>query len=324
MASAPLSSQNETPHLKWTLGEILNWTTARFKHLDYETPLLDAQLLLLTALGWEDRIQLYLQSDRPLTGSERDAIRALVKRRLSGEPVAHITGVKYWHNLKLKISNYVLIPRPETETLLDIILQDIQEQKQKPRFILDLCTGSGCLAVALGKEFPDARVVGVDISPEAVAIATENATINGTSNVFFMCANALSQATYSFLLNQNGAADVITANPPYVGDNEWNQLSPDVRTFEPELALKGGATGTEFTAELLEKIFCAEILRTSGGLLACEVGEGHPVALSLPHKLGEMKLNNKITSSSKIRTSNEFYSLPDLEGRQRFLMLRTL
>jgi release factor glutamine methyltransferase len=145
----------------WTVRDVLNWTAQRFSALELPTPLLDAQLLIGSVLSLS-KVQIYTQLDRPLIETERSQLRELVRRRLSGEPVAYLLNQKDWHDLDLFVDKRVLVPRPETETLLDLILAVCRHESWQPQRILDLCTGSGCLAIALAKAYPQAKVVAVD------------------------------------------------------------------------------------------------------------------------------------------------------------------
>ena len=166
-----------TPQKKiWTVKEILTWISAKFQSEKIQTPLLDAQLLLCHVLKYKGRVDLYINSEKILKQSELVSLREFVKRRLLHEPVAYIINQKYWYNLDLYIDSNVLIPRPETESLLDFIIETLSSRSRddtgiEANIIFDFCTGSGCLAIALGKLFPTSKVYAFDISPQALEVA---------------------------------------------------------------------------------------------------------------------------------------------------------
>lgn len=310
----------------WTVRDVLNWTSQKFAGLELPTPLLDAQLLIGSVLSLS-KVQIYTQLDRPLIPSERAKLRELVRRRLTGEPVAYLLNQKSWHDLDLFVDKRVLVPRPETETLLDVVLAICRHSLQKPTRILDLCTGSGCLAIALGKAFPDAHVDAVDISPEALEIAQINAIRNEVRNVEFHLGDATS---IDFLegFNNRGKFDVVVSNPPYVSEAEWLECDPSVREFEPKIALVGGEKGWDFPSQLITTLANSGML-AQAQLVGLELGVSHPseLAKSLLPDVSSMLGEQSWSEFSCQRPAWEFpvghwFAVRDYSQRSRFLFLR--
>ncbi len=248
----------------WTVLRILEWTSDYFRQQGIESSRLDAELLLAETLDL-DRVGLYLHYDRPLDRNELTAYRALVKRRAGREPVAYILGrVEFW-SLPFRVTPDVLIPRPDTEVLIEEALQHIEGECR----ILDIGLGSGAIAIALAHEKKDAAVAGIDISPQAVAIAGENARRNGVADrVDFSLGNL---EDFS-----GGPYDLIVSNPPYIPHADLQNLMPDVRDYEPAAALDGGTDGFEAYRAILGQ---APGELAKGGRLLVEVGLGQADAV---------------------------------------------
>jgi release factor glutamine methyltransferase len=214
-----------------TVGEVLRRSAEYLSEREVETPRLDAELLLAKALG-RTRLELYLEHDRPLVESELVACRELVARRGRREPAAYILGEWGFRRLTLGVDSRALVPRPETEVVVERCLALLAETSE-PR-VLDVGTGSGAIALALADELPDARVTALDCSPEALALASENARRTGLADrVRFVEGNfrdGLGSATY----------DLVVSNPPYVGEDEYAGLQAEIREWEPRGALVGG------------------------------------------------------------------------------------
>lgn len=230
----------------WTVKRILEWTTSHLEKHGSDSPRLDAEILLAHARSCE-RIELYTRFDEPLSDDERSAMRELVSRRAKREPVAYLVGYREFYSLKFQVSPDVLIPRPDTETLVMEALERGHTIRQ-PR-VLDLCTGSGCIAVAFAANHLGASLVASDISPAALAIARENAEQHGVADrIEFRegdMLNALDAAGEKF--------DLILSNPPYVCDHEAKTLDPDITNYEPHQALFAGEDGLNLIRPLIKE-----------------------------------------------------------------------
>jgi release factor glutamine methyltransferase len=241
---------------------VLAWATDDFKRRGNKSARLDAELLLSEALGF-DRIKLIVEAERPLADEELGRYRDLIKRRRASEPIAYILGRREFFALPMLVDRRVLIPRPDTEILVETALQGTRERHLYGR-MLDLCTGSGCVAIAFAKERPTWRVTAVDLSPDAASVARENVQRAGVVHNVAVLEGDLFAA-----LPEGARFELITANPPYIPSAEIAELDADVRDFEPRLALDGGVDGLHVTRRLV-----SEALRylSPGGLLALEGG----------------------------------------------------
>ena len=251
----------------WTIGSMLKWSEQYFGSHGAETPRLDAEVLLSHLLG-EKRIYLYVHFDQPLTADELAKYKELVKRRTSGEPVAYICGEKEFMGLAFKVTPSVLVPQPDTETLVEAAIERLRG-KNSPR-IADICTGSGAIAIALAHYLPESSIVATDISADAVSIAKENAETLGLSErVQFFEGDLLAPLT-------GETFDAIVSNPPYIPDADIESLPREVRA-EPRLALDGGADGLDFYRRLLGE---SATLLNDGGFLAVECGDTQAGAIA--------------------------------------------
>lgn len=246
---------------QWTIGSILNWTKQYFSDKGVEAPRLDAEVLLCHVLKL-DRLHLYVQFDQPLKQDELAAFRELVKQRAQRVPVAYILGHKEFMGMEFKVTPATLIPRPDTEILVEAVLARLPVDS-KPA-ILDLGTGSGAIIISLLAKLPTGRGVGVDISRPALAVAGENAQTLGVAERLQLKAGNL------FVPVAGQQFDVIVSNPPYIPDGTVATLAPEVQR-EPRQALAGGQDGLDFYREIISQ--GARFLRT-GGLLAFEIGIG--------------------------------------------------
>jgi release factor glutamine methyltransferase len=249
----------------WTIGRLLTWTTDFLRDKGADSPQLDAQVLLSHAKGCT-RIQLYTIFDEVAPDALREKFRALVKERAAGKPVAYLVGQREFFSLPFDVTPDVLIPRPETETLVVRALDLAKERgaASGELKIADVGTGSGILAVTLAKRLPKAHVMAIDVSPKALAVAQRNAEKHAVvEQVTFLEGDVLAgtPATPTF--------DLIVSNPPYVLSSEMAMLPDDVKKFEPALALDGGEQGTTVIERLLPH--AAERLRP-GGWLLIEIG----------------------------------------------------
>jgi release factor glutamine methyltransferase len=254
------------PEREWSVAEIIQVTTDYLAKRDPSCPRLEAELLLSEVLKL-NRINLYVNFERILTEAEVKAYRELIKRRGAHEPVAYILGHKDFYNLSLKVTCATLIPRPETEHLVDEALRLIKELGSDNPRAADIGCGSGAIALALLSNHPSLRVSAVDISSEALAVFEENArTLKLTERLAYFCGD-LALPLINSLQNspENEKFDFICANLPYIPDSQMATLPPDVGLFEPHLALKGGQTGTDLIKKLLPQ--AKDILKPGGYVL---------------------------------------------------------
>ena len=259
--TAPSQPEPADAAAAWTVGRLLAWTTDWLASRGSESPRLDAEVLLAHVRGCP-RIALYTAFDTPVADAERSRFRELVKRRGEGEPVAYLVGSKEFFSLPFAVNKGVLVPRPETEGLVVRTL-DLCKALTAPR-IIDVGTGSGAIAVTLAKHLPHAVVVATDISPEALAVARDNAARHGVAErIRFVECDLMAAAEAA------GPWNVIVSNPPYVREDEFESLPRDVRLHEPRTALVSGPTGVEVVARLAAA--AAESL-APGGWLLVEIG----------------------------------------------------
>lgn len=244
---------------QWTVGSILKWTGQYFCEKGVESPRLDAEVLLSHILG-KDRLYLYVHFDRPLDEQELTEYRKLVKLRAQRTPVAYIIGHKEFMGLSFAVTPDVLIPRPDTEVLVEAALERLRE-KDKPH-ILDIGTGSGAIIISLLANLPQARGVGIDVSSPALAVTGQNAVTHQVSDRLQLLAGDV----FGPLSGQR--FDAIVSNPPYIPDKDIAGLAPEVHR-EPYGALAGGQDGLNFYRRMISE---APGYVNSGGFVAFEVG----------------------------------------------------
>ena len=235
----------------WTVRRLLEWTPGFFGKKGVDSPRLSAELLLSHVLA-VPRIKLYTDYEKPVLEPALSTYRDLVKRAADHEPIAYLTGRAHFFNLELHVTRDVLIPRPDTETLVENVLQTVRHQPglESPR-ILDLCTGSGCVALAIAKNLKAVQVVAIDLSPAAAAIARQNVdalklddrvTVE-TGDLFEPISRLVDARPFH----------MIVANPPYIRSADVADLDRSVRAFEPKLALDGGPDGLAIHRRILAK-----------------------------------------------------------------------
>jgi len=280
-----------------TILEVINKTTRYFEKQEVENPRLTIELLLAHLLK-KKRLQLYLEFERELDETTLAALREMVKRRVAGEPVQYITGETEFCGLRLMVDRRVLIPRPETELLVETVLgrmkdegggrkgesgeriaeggERVAERPQAgtpapPRTIVDVGTGSGCIAIALAKKLPEAEIFGLDASREALEVARGNAALNKVEkNIRFLESDLLG------VLSDSSHVDVVVSNPPYIADGEIAKLPKEVRDFEPVYALQAGEDGLKVIRRL---VTMAKRVLSPSGFMALEIGVGQRLAV---------------------------------------------
>lgn len=250
----------------WTVRRILEWTTGYLKEHGSDTPRLDAEVLLAHARGCS-RIQLYTSFDQVLDEATRGKMRELVKRRANAEPVAYLVGYREFFSSKFKVTPDVFIPRPETETL---VMEALNRLKSLPSpKVLDLCTGSGCVAISIAKSVPQSMVTAVELNPETLAVANLNTSQLGVGDRVRIVQGNLFEALVSNGDQCHDPFDVIVSNPPYIATDEIPTLQADVAQHEPRLALDGGRAGTDVIRRII--VEAPKFLKPSGWLLL-EIG----------------------------------------------------
>ncbi|MEK7791094.1 MAG: peptide chain release factor N(5)-glutamine methyltransferase, partial [Deltaproteobacteria bacterium] len=224
---------------------MLKWTEAYFKKQGLLKPRLDAEILLSHAVH-KRRIDLYLQFDHPLNETELSAFKELVRRRVQHEPIQYMTGHQEFWSLDFSVGPGVLIPRPETECLVEQSLKILANDTKEKIRILDIGCGSGVVAIVLAKERPGAEVVAVDISQVALSCALENAKRHGVGERIEFRRSDI----YSGLKEEK--FDLIVSNPPYIRTDEWETLDLEIRNYEPKEALVGGEEGIDFHMRIIK------------------------------------------------------------------------
>lgn len=246
-------------------------TLATDAHL-YDYARRDAELLLLHVLQI-DRATLLAHPDRNLTSGQLAAYDTAIARRLDHEPIQYITGQQEFFGLQLKVTPGTLIPRPETEHLVEAVLDRLPHDR--PLKILDIGTGTGAIALALAAHLPRAEITAIDLSPEALEVARENALTHHLANrIHFLKSDLLASLPKS---EQTATFDAIVSNPPYIPEGDHAQLHPQVRDHEPPVALFAGLSGLDIYRRLIPEAHAA---LKPGGLLALEIGYGQTEALS--------------------------------------------
>ena len=244
----------------WTVRRILEWTIPHLKKHGSESARLDAEILLAQVRGCP-RIQLYTNYDSPLTDEQRAAMRDLVQRRVAHEPVAYLVGHREFFSLDFRVTRDVLIPRPDTETLVVAAIEWLKG-RDAPR-VLDIGTGSGCIAITLAVNCPAATITAIDVSPAALAIAQDNAEKHKVvGRIRFEAGDLFGP------LADAEQFDLIVSNPPYISSTEIETLMPDVRLHEPLTALDGGPDGLKVIRRLVAD---APRHLVPGGLLLFEI-----------------------------------------------------
>ncbi len=245
--------------------EIINKTTPYLAKAGVVSPRLTIELLLAHVLK-KKRLQLYLEFERELDDATLEVLRSLVKRRVAGEPLQYVIGETEFCGLKLAVDRRVLIPRPETELLVEVVAA------RKPATVVDVGTGSGCIALALAQRLPAAEVTATDVSPDALAVATAN-----VSRYDFKNFTRLLQGDLLSIFPDGFTVDAIVSNPPYIASGELAQLPQEVKDFEPAQALFAGVDGLEVISRLVLE---AKRFLSPTGFVALEIGAGQCAAVT--------------------------------------------
>ena len=276
--------------------EIISLTEEYFAKKGVESARVDAEILMGHILQCK-RFELYMRHDQPLKAHELDSYRELAKKRASGVPVQHLTGEQDFYALKLQVSEKTLIPRPETEILVESIFNTIAKEKNPANLkVLELGTGTGAISIALANGWPNAEIWAVDLSLDALDVARGNVNYHGLSERIHLLHGDL----FEPVENDGLEFDLIVSNPPYIPSAEISTLSTEVKDHEPHLALNGGNDGLDIIRKIVNQ--SAKYLKNNSWVFL-EIGDGQ----------GESTL--EILNSAEIFDNSQI--LPDLSGRER-------
>lgn len=282
----------------WTIGKILNWTSEYFQKNNIDSPRLDAEVLLSHVLK-KQRIYLYVHFDQPLNSQELADYRECVKKRVRRMPVAYITGSREFMGLDFKVTEATLIPRPDTEILVEAVIERLKQAEADNLRIADIGTGSGAICLSLLHYVKNLAAVTVDTSQAAIEVAKENADALGVAErIEFLQGDLLEP------LRNKGKFNTIVSNPPYIPRQVIHGLEPEVRLYEPQSALDGGADGLNFYRRLVAG---AGALLSDGGFLAVEIG------IEQAEALRQMAQRNLIWKNVEV--------LNDLSGIERCVIM---
>jgi release factor glutamine methyltransferase len=286
---------------EWTIISLLKWTESYFDSHGIDSPRMTAEILLAHALK-TTRINLYIQHDKPLSRSELIQFKTLIQRRINREPVAYITGSKEFWSLDFTVTKDVLIPRPDTECIVEATLALLPNQNSDPpKKILDLGTGSGAIIIALASERPHNVYIATDCSPAAAILAQKNAAKHGLSDtIHFLCSN------WFDAINPNKQPfDIIVSNPPYIPTDIIPTLAPEINRYEPRIALDGDHDGL---SDIRKILYAAPDYLINEGYLLLEIG------------FDQMNSVFEIAGNSNFYNCIEF--IKDDAGHHRVLMLK--
>ena len=248
----------------WTVKDALEWTVAYFEREGVDSPRRSAEWLLSATTGLS-RVEVYAFHERPLSDNERQTLRGGVKRRAAGEPLQYVTGEMPFRHIVVRVEPGVFIPRPETEVLVDVALELIADVDEP--VVLEMCSGSGCIACAIATERPSARVVATEIAPHSAGVARANVERLGvTDRVTVLEGDLFAEVP----LELRGRVDLVIANPPYIPSGDLPELPAEVLGFEPHLALDGGPDGLDVVFRIAVE---ARPWLAPDGVLAMEIDE---------------------------------------------------
>jgi len=280
------------------LAEVLHSASEALRKKGFPTPRLDAEILLSHQMGMA-RTGLYVHFHKSLSREEIGGFRGLIERRIQGEPVAYITGRKEFWSLLLEVGPDVLIPRPDTEVLVEEVLGAAENFGRENPDILEIGTGSGAVGIALAKELKNARIVATDVSEKALHLAKKNAAAHAVADrIHFLQGNLFEPLSAKF--------DIIASNPPYISEETFKNLPPGVRMFEPKEALMAGPKGTEFQEALIKG---SRNHLKDGGWLLMEMGEGQKASIE--------DMLNETALYEEIKFTADYAGLPRVAGARR-------
>ena len=249
----------------WRIIDVINWGVKYFSSKGFDNPRLEIEIFLQYILNCE-KINLYIDFEKEFSHSNLKKLKEVIKRRTKKEPIQYIIGKASFYGRDFKVDKNVLIPRPETEIIINVSIEFLSTKKNP--FIVDVGTGSGCIGITLAKEFPSAQVIAIDYSESILDIARENSKSVGAKNIEFIKFDFLKE-------NFNYLADLVVSNPPYISCKEMSSLMVDVKEYEPHIALSDKMDGLEFYRVFSNKL--NDIIKDEGSLIV-EVGNGdHPL-----------------------------------------------
>lgn len=275
--SVSASSKSE----RWTTRKLLTWMTQHFEAKGIDSPRLVAEMLLAHVFDCE-RMRLYMEVDRPASPDELAQLRQLVARAAQHEPVQYLVGHAWFFSRQFEVNRSTLIPRPATETLVEHVLQWHRGAKVTSSMIADIGTGTGCIAISIAAQIKDARIIATDVVPDALKLAQRNAERHGVADRIEF---RLGQLLESLKQGPPGQRfHVICSNPPYISDDEWPEVTRNVKEYEPESALRGGPDGMDYIRPLITQ---ARDWLTPEGQLVVEIGHAQrDLALEIARQAG--------------------------------------
>jgi release factor glutamine methyltransferase len=291
----------------WTIQKLLNWVTEYLTEKGIDSPRLSAELLLSHILGLK-RIELYTHFDKSVSKQQLDKLHDLVKRAGRHEPIVYLTGKTEFYSLELDITPDCMIPRPETELLVERAIEFLRT-RTGGQFVCDLCTGSGCIAVAIAKNFQNARIIATDISAAALRIAAKNVEqYQLQDRITLLCGDLFEPIIPQ--LDTKGF-DLIVCNPPYTTAAEFESLDKNIKAYEPRIALYAGEDGLDVYRRITEKV---DTFLKPDAALMLEIGYSQgPVVKELLEKAGAftgIKIEKDTSNNDRIAIAGKAPSQP--------------
>ena len=307
----------------WTIQKLLNWVTEYLTGKGIDSPRLSAELLLCHVVGLK-RIELYTQFDKPVTKQQLDILHDLIKRAGQHEPIAYLVGKTEFYSLEINVTTDCMIPRPETELLVERAIEFLRTRPVRnstmgntlqkgsisngarpgTQFVCDLCTGSGCIAVAIAKNYPDARIIATDICDAALAVAAGNIEKHQLKDrIKLLCGDLFDPIISGLDVDK---FDLIVCNPPYVSAPEYEKLDKNVKDYEPKIALFAGVDGLDICRRIIEE---AEKFLKPDAALMLEIGyaQGRAVKQLLEQTgvFNEIKIEKDSHNNDRIATAKK-------------------
>jgi release factor glutamine methyltransferase len=289
----------------WTITKLLNWVTQFLTDKGIESPRLSAELLLSHVLGLK-RIELYTQYNKAVEKPELDKLRELVRRAGQNEPIAYLVGKTEFYSMEINVTPDCMIPRPETELLVQRAIEFLRTRNGN-QFVCDLCTGSGCIAVAIAKNFPNAKIIATDICDAALAVASTNVEKHSLQDKIKLLSGDLFDPIIPQL--DVGKFDLIVCNPPYVSSSEYEKLAQNVKDYEPRMALFAGEDGLDIYRRIIEKV---DAFLKPDAALILEIGyaQGHAITEMFEQTgiFSEIKIEKDFHDNDRIVTAKKAVS----------------